>query len=143
MCGAINASVTEKACVCQLLNMGHRAFRTVRWEAGGQLPYKSLTSEMLHWSSPALTVTLGGVNGGEFSWRVGPDTRDVTPPPIRLAAEAAENRRQTVPSGFFACLNLLHPLRFLSRWRQNGVVQHRPEEHKKFYHKPGSSVCHI
>lgn len=108
---------------------------------GGQLPYKSLTFEMQRWSSPALTVTLGGVNGGE--WWVGPDTGDVTPPPIRLAAEAAENRRQTLPTSFFACLNLLHPLRFLSRLRQNGAVQHRPGEHKEFYHKPGSSLCHI
>lgn len=40
---AINAAVTEKACVCQLLNMG-------RGHTGEQLPYKSLTFEMLRWA---------------------------------------------------------------------------------------------
>lgn len=146
MCGAINASVTEKACVCQLLNMrrGHSE-RRAGGRGGGEgscrinhSPLKCCVGVRL----PSLSLWWG-VNGGEFSWWVGPDTGDVTPPPIRLAAEAAENRRRTLPTGFFACLNLLHPHSFLSRWRQNGAVQHRPGEHKEFYHKPGSSVCRI
>lgn len=42
VCDAINASVTEKACVCQLLNMGHRHSEQ---HTGEQLPHKSLTFE--------------------------------------------------------------------------------------------------
>lgn len=54
LCEAINATVTEKAYVCQLLNMGHGHSER---HTGEQLPYKSLTFERLRWArlpSPSL-----------------------------------------------------------------------------------------
>lgn len=86
MCEAINATTTEKACVCQLLNMGHRHSER---RSGEQLPYKSLTYEMLRLAGRPHRHSAGEVRSD--SGRGVADTQDVNLPPICLAGKAAEN----------------------------------------------------
>lgn len=126
VCEAINATVTEKACVCQLLNMGHGHSER---HTGEQLPYKSLTFEMLRWARRPHRHSMGeqrSDSGRGSGWHRG----DVTPPPICLAGKAS---RET-PAG--ASRQVPRRFSFLRpRSRQNGVVWRRPETHKEFNHK--------
>lgn len=120
---AINATVTEKACVCQLLNMGHG-------HTGEQLPYKSLTFEMLRWARLPLEGRLE-----ERFWAVVADNGDVPPPPPPpLCLAGRQSGRERRPSGLPTCLSLLRPC-FAGRSGQNGAAQHRPGGHKEFHHK--------
>lgn len=135
VCEAINATVTEKACVCQLLNMGRSEWHTVE-----QLPYKSLTFEMLRWArlpSPSLYRgwTEERLRAGS-GWHREHGTTTHLP-----GRRGSRERQRTLPARFLTCWSLLRPC-LLLRSRQNGAAQRRPEKHKEFYHKVLLYVLH-
>lgn len=110
----------KKACVCQLLNMGHGHSKR---HTGEQLPYKSLTFEMLWWARcPHRHST--GEQRSDSGWGAA-DTGDMTPPPTCLAGETPENTsRHLLPAS-----SLLKPaaplLPFTLKAKRRGVAPPR------------------